>query len=114
MKIITKIIAMTKAALKGTPEGDHLEESLRGALALTEKKRYYVSDYGFANAFDVVAGKTTELIPNPQNIHKFELPSIIEWWKKKATHRHKNLIGDGRLRTIQETWNNDMEIDIIR
>jgi Na+/H+ antiporter NhaD/arsenite permease-like protein len=36
------------------------------ALSLTEKKRYYASNYGFSNFADVVTGKTDKLIPDKE------------------------------------------------
>ena len=84
------------------------------AKGLTERKRYYISNYGFKNYIEVVNGKETKLIPDPENYEKFYMKNIVEWWKKKATSRFETLKNDGRIRTEMEVWSGDKEIDIIR
>ena len=113
LKISMKIIALTKSALKGTPELAKFQEIIDNAKNLTEQKRYYVSNYGFKNYIDYVNGKTDVLIPD-ENYDKFELENIIEWWKKKATNRYETLRAEGRLRTELEVWTSGKDIDIIR
>ena len=113
LKISQRIIALTKQVLKGSVEGEHFAKIIENAKALTEQKRYYVSDYGFSNVIDVVNGKSSELIKGP-NYDKFELENIIEWWKKKAINRYETLKTEGRLRTEIEVWTSGKDIDIIR
>jgi hypothetical protein len=113
LRTFTKIIALTKAALKGTPEGESFSLTIENAKKLTEKKRYYTSDYGFKNAVDYMNCKTDVLLPG-ENYEKHELSNIIEWWKQKATNRYETLKQEGRLRTTLEVWTNDTNIDIIR
>ena len=62
LRIFTKMMALTKAALKGTPEGDQFLETITNAKNLTEQKRYFVSDYGFKNMVDYVNCKTDKLL----------------------------------------------------
>jgi hypothetical protein len=114
LKIINTIIAYTKAALKGTDEYESFMASIEKAKSLTEKKRYYASNYGFSNYTDVVLGKSNTLIPDKENYDKFELENIIEWWKKKATNRFETLKSESRIRTEIEVWTGDKELDIIR
>ena len=114
LKISNKIISLTKVALKGTPEGVKFAQTVTNALSLTEKKRYYASNYGFSNFADVVMGKTDKLIPDKENYEKFHLENIINWWKKKASTRFDNLKEEGRIRTEIEVWTGDKELDIIR
>ncbi len=114
MKISNAIISMTKIALKGTEEGVKFNETIKKALALTEKKRYYVSNYGFSNSADVAMGRAKELIPDKENYDKFHLENIIDWWRKKASNRYETLKAEGRLRTEIEVWTGDKELDIIR
>jgi hypothetical protein len=114
MKISNTIIAMTKAALKGTPEGEKFAKTIENALSLTEKKRYYASNYGYSNFTDVVMGRTDKLIPDKENYDKFHLESIIEWWKKKSTTRYDTLKSENRLRSEIEVWTGEKELDIIR
>ena len=67
LKIINTIIAMTKAALKNHKEDyDRFMLTIDKAKGLTQRKRYYYSDYGFSNFKDVVLGKADKLIPNPE------------------------------------------------
>jgi hypothetical protein len=114
LKISNKIISMIKVALKGTPEGVKFAHTVANALSLTEKKRYYASNYGFSNYVDVVTGKTDKLIPDKENYDKFHLETIIDWWKKKAENRYESLKSEGRLRNDIEVWTGDKPIDIIR
>ena len=73
-----------------------------------------MSTYGFSNSREVILGKE-EVLKKADNYDRFEVPSIIEWWKKKASKRYESLRSDSRLRTKLETWNtNPDEIDIIR
>jgi hypothetical protein len=113
LRTFTKMMAMTKAALKGTKEGDEFAKTIENAKALTEKKRYYVSDYGFKNMTEYVGMKTDTLIPG-ENYHKHELEHIVAWWKQKATNRYESLKADGRLRTELEIWTSGKDIQIIR
>ena len=114
LKISNKIMSLTKVALKGTPEYEGFENTIKNALNLTEKKRYYVSNYGIKNFIDIVTGKTDKIIKDKENYEKHNLENIIEWWKKKASNRYDNLKKDDRLRTDIEVWTGEKEIDIIR
>ena len=88
--------------------------TIEKAKGLTQRKRYYYSDYGFSNFKDVVLGKTDKLVPNKENYDKHHLENIVAWWKTKATNRYENLKTEGRIRTEIEVWTGDKEIDIIR
>jgi hypothetical protein len=113
LRTFTKIIALTKAALKGTPEGDEFNLTIENAKKLTEKKRYYISDYGFKNTVDYMNCKTDKLLPG-ENYEKHELSNVIEWWRTKAINRYETLKAEGRLRTELEVWTSGKEIQIIR
>lgn len=113
LKISMKIISLTKAALKGTPEGDTFIATIEKAKGLTEQKRYYISDYGFKNMVDYVNCKTDVLIPG-ENYEKHKLVNLIEWWRSKAINRYATLHNEGRLRTELEVWTSGKEIQIIR
>ena len=114
LTMLTRIIAMIKIALKGELEYDSFTKTIENAKNLMEKKRYYISDYGFSNVEDVVMGRATELVPNKENYDKFHLENIIKWWKNKASNRYETLKNDGKIRTELEVWTGDKEIDIIR
>jgi hypothetical protein len=113
LKITMKIIALTKAALKGTPEGEEFAKTIQDAKNLTEQKRYYVSDYGFKNMVDYVNCKTDVLVPG-ENYEKHHIESLVYWWKKKATNRYETLKSEGRLRSELEVWTSGKDIEIIR
>jgi hypothetical protein len=113
LRTFTKMIALTKAALKGSSEGEAFSLTIENAKKLTEKKRYYTSDYGFKNTVDYMNCKTDTLIPG-ENYHKHELSNIIEWWRSKAINRYETLKSEGRLRTELEVWTSGKDIQIIR
>jgi len=114
LKISSTIVAMTKAALKPHKEDyDRFVATITKAKALTEQKRYYVSDYGVANFKDIVLGKTDQIIKN-ENYDKHHLANITDWWKNKASNRFISLKNENRVRTEIEVWTSGKEIDIIR
>lgn len=118
LKTQQKMISIIRASLKEYPQlSDKLSSfnsSIQSAKDLTQKKRFYMSDYGFLNAREVINGETDVLIKNPQNYDKFHTENLINWWKNKASTRYETLKSEGRLRTELEVWSKDMEIDIIR
>lgn len=113
LRTFTKIIAMTKAALKDTPEGQAFHATIEHAKGLTEKKRYYISDYGYKNTIDYLACRTDTLIPG-ENYEKHYMANLIEWWKNKAINRYETLKSEGRIRTELEVWTSGKDIQIIR
>ena len=113
LRTFTKIIALTKSALKGTTEGDEFNITIENAKKLTEKKRYYTSDFGYNNTVDYMNCKTDTLVPGP-NYEKHELKNILDWWRSKAINRYETLKSEGRLRTELEIWTSGKEIQIIR
>ena len=113
LRIFTKIIALTKAALKGSSEGEAFSLTIESAKRLTEKKRYYTSNYGYNNYIDYLACRTDTLVPG-ENYEKHHLANIIEWWKNKAGNRYESLKAEGRLRTELEVWTSGKDIQIIR
>jgi hypothetical protein len=104
---------LTKSALKGTKEGDEFLNTIETAKSLTEKKRYYTSDYGFKNMVEYMACKTDKLIPG-ENYGKHNLSNIVEWWRNKACNRYNTLYNESRLRNELEIWTSGKEIQIIR
>ena len=113
LKISMKIISLTKAALKGTPDGDTFQATIEKAKGLTEQKRYYISDYGFKNMVDYVNCKTDVLIPG-ENYEKHKVVNLIEWWRNKAVNRYATLHNEKRLKTELEIWTSGKDIQIIR
>ena len=80
---------------------------------LTQKKRYYISDYGYGNVREVINEEQDELVRGP-NWDKFHLDNIISWWKRKAGKRYETLQRDNRFRDKVELWTQDDDIQIIR
>lgn len=113
LKTTMRIISLTKAALKGSPEGDTFLLTIEKAKGLTEQKRYYIGDYGFKNMVDYVNCKSDILIPG-ENYEKHKLVNLIEWWRNKAVNRYVTLQSENRLRTELEVWTSGKNIDIIR
>jgi hypothetical protein len=113
LRTFTKMIALTKSALKGTTDGDAFNITIENAKKLTEKKRYYISDYGFKNTVDYMNCKTDKLLPG-ENYDKHKLSNIIDWWRSKAINRYETLRAEGRLRTELEIWTSGKDIQIIR
>jgi len=117
LKITSKMISLIKASLKETDIDlyDKFVSAIKKAESVTTQKRFYMSDYGFENARDVLLGKTETLIKGP-NYHKHDLENIISWWKRKATSRYNKLKSEDRIRKELEVWNAETmnKIDIIR
>ena len=111
------MVGMVKRSLKEHDDKAYnlFCKSMNTASEVTTQKRFYMSEYGYSNTKDVLLGKTDKL-EKAENFDRFELPEIIEWWKKKATKRYNNIITDGRIRRELEIWNQDTmnRIDIIR
>ena len=113
MKRQTKMISIIKNSLKDEDKLQLLNKTLSAAFGITQKKRFYISDYGYSNVREVILGEQKELLRG-QNWEKHELDNIIKWWKKKATKRYEKLKEDGRFRTNVELWTEDDDIQIIR
>ena len=113
MKRQTKMIASIKKSLKDENKLQHFNSVIEMAFGLTQKKRFYISDYGYGNVREVIRGDQDKLIRG-QNWDKFYLDNIISWWKRKATKRYETLKRDGRFRDKVELWSQDDNIQIIR
>ena len=117
LKITSKMISLVKTSLKETDIvlHDKFVSAIKKAEGVTTQKRFYMSDYGYENARDVLLGKTETLIKGP-NYHKHDLENIISWWKRKATSRYNKLKEQNKVRNELEVWNKDTmnTIDIIR
>ena len=113
LKTQQKMISVIKKNLPSQKVAE-FQTAIVSAKNLTEQKRFYMSDYGFGNAREVILGQQETLCPG-QNYEKFYTENLITWWKNKASKRYEKLKSEGRLRTKLETWNtNPDEIDIIR
>ena len=90
LKIQTKMISIIRNSLKGHAKLDEFNACIEHAKTLTEKKRYYLSKFGY------------------------EPEEVVQWWKKRASKRYEKLKFDGRLRTELELWKHDNDLEIIR
>ena len=113
MKRQTKMIASIKKSLKDENKLQQFNNVIEMAFGLTQKKRFYISDYGYGNVREVIRGDQDKLV-HGQNWDKFHLDNIISWWKRKATKRYETLKRDGRFRDKVELWSQDDDIQIIR
>ena len=116
MKRQSKMISIIKNSMKEYDMNTELKQftdTIDMALNLTQKKRFYISDYGYGNVREVINGEQEKLVRG-QNWDKFHLENILAWWKKKATKRYEKLKVEGRFRDKVELWTQDDDIQIIR
>jgi hypothetical protein len=90
LKIQTKMISIITKSLKDTSKLLEFKKCIEHAKSLTEKKRYYISKFGY------------------------EPDEVIKWWKSKATRRYEKLLQDNKLRTELELWKPGVDLEIIR
>ena len=107
------MISIIKNSLQDKEKLNHFNQVIDMAFNLTEKIRFYISDYGYSNVREVILGEQDKLIRG-QNWDKFYLENIISWWKKKAGKRYDKLKAEGRFRNNVELWTEDEDIQIIR
>ena len=113
MKRQNKMISIIRNSLKDEEKLNEFNSIIQMAFGLTQRKRAYISDYGYQNVREVILGEHKKLIRG-QNWEKFEYDNIIKWWKKKAGKRYEKLKSEGRFRTEVELWTEDEDIQIIR
>ena len=113
MKRQNKMISIIRNSLKDEEKLNEFNSIIQMAFGLTQRKRAYISDYGYQNVREVILGEHKKLIKG-QNWEKFEYDNIIKWWKKKAGKRYEKLRSEGRFRTEVELWTEDQDIQIIR
>ena len=116
-KLTTQLnmINIIQASLK--KHNEHLYSKfvkfLEDKKSLTEKKRFYTSDYGYENVPEYIQGKTDTLKPG-FHYDKFSFENVIKWWQKVATKRHNKLIVNDMVRRELEIWHEGADIQIIR
>jgi hypothetical protein len=113
MKRQTKMISIIRSSLQDQEKLKRFNEVINIAFSITQKKRFYTSEYGYQNVRQVLLGEEDKLVRGP-NWDKFELKNIISWWKKKSTKRYEKLKQESRFRTKVELWTEDDDIQIIR
>jgi len=90
LKIQTKMISIIMKSLQDASKLHEFKQCITHAKSLTEKKRYYISKFGY------------------------EPEEVIGWWKSKASKRYAKLNNEDRLKTELELWTSDSELEIIR
>ena len=116
LKTQTKMISIIKSSLKDVEPLEYQKfcQTFIDAKGLTEKKRSYMSDYGYDNVKEYLNMETDEL-RKKDNFDRYSFDGVVEWWKKLASKRYTKLKEEDRLRLTLETWNtNSDDIDIIR
>ena len=117
LKMQTKMVGVIKASLKehDTKAYELFTTAMEKAGGVQTHKRFYMGEYGYSNAKEVLLGKEKALT-KAENYDRFELDNIVTWWKKNATKRYNKMIAEGKVRTELEVWNQDTmnKIDIIR
>lgn len=115
LKTQSRMISIIKASLKGVDDNayNNFVQTYINAKDLTERKRAFMSDFGYDNVKEYLNLETDEL-RKKDNWERFSMQGVTDWWKNKASKRYETLKSDGRLRTKLETWNNDADIEIIR
>ena len=113
LKRQTKMISLIRNSLDDSDKLKKFNDIIEMAHNLTEKKRFYMSTYGYENVREVILGEQDELVRG-QNWDKFYLENIMSWWKKKASKRYEKLKAQGRFRNKVELWTEDDDIQIIR
>ncbi len=108
-----RMISIIKNSLQDKQKLNHFNQVIDMAFNLTEKKRFYISDYGYGYVREVIGGEQDKLVRG-QNWDKFYLENIMSWWKKKASKRYEKLKVEGRFRNKVELWTEDDDIQIIR
>ena len=113
LKRQTKMISIIRNSLEDEDKLKEFNEVIETAFNLTEKKRFYISDYGYGNVREVINGEQSKLVKG-QNWDKFYLENITAWWKKKASKRYEKLKQENRFRDRVELWTDEEDIQIIR
>jgi hypothetical protein len=90
LKIQTKMISIITKSLCNPSKLHEFKSCIEHAKSLTEKKRYYISQFGY------------------------EPKDVIDWWKSKASKRYEKLKKENRLRTELELWELGKDMEIIR
>tara|TARA_Y100000296_G_C5156346_1_gene249285 strand:- start:38 stop:1162 length:1125 start_codon:yes stop_codon:yes gene_type:complete len=115
LKTQTKMVSVIKESLKRHNSNlyEKFGKFVNKTRDLTERKRFYMSDYGYENVPQYLKRETDELKPG-FHYDKFKLENAINWWKKIAGKRFNKLKQENRLRKELEIWHQDAEIQIIR
>ena len=113
LKRQTKMISIIRNSLEDKIKLQEFNAIIDMAFTLTQKKRFYMSTYGYENVREVIRGEQNKLVRG-QNWDKFYLENIISWWKRKAGKRYDKLKRENRFRDKVELWTEDQDIQIIR
>lgn len=108
MKKLTKIYSLVLNKLKEIDMDKH--DSLKKMMlykrdTITTKKLYYWSAYGVGNVKEYIIDDDPKKMNIPES--RFDMDSLIDWWKKKAQKRFDKLIDLGTDRHDLELWTED-------
>lgn len=119
IKVLGKIYGLTLSKLKEIDIDKH--NNLKAMMAkktkeVTTQKLYYYSTYGVGNIKEFVIDKEQPKFNIPAS--RFDIDSVVEWWKKKSVKRWNKLVADDRIATDVELWTDDrieaVDIQMIR
>jgi len=114
LKKLTKIYSLVLNRLKEIDPDKH--DSLKAKMddkrhTVTTKKLYYWSAYGVANVKEFIIDHE-----DPKfniNMSRFNMDSMVDWWKKKAQKRYDKLLDLGTVRHEVELWTEE-NIDSVK
>lgn len=119
IKVLGKIYGLTLAKLKEEAPEKHLklkEMMAKKTKEVTTQKLYYYSTYGVGNLKDHVIDKQDPKFNIPAS--RFDMDSVVDWWKKKAVKRYAKLKADDNIQTKVELWTDEsidnVDIQMIR
>jgi hypothetical protein len=120
MREFNKAISILKNHLRHYNEEAYKEfhDFTKSSMKAKTKKRYYYSDFGFANVKEHINSGGDIPLKEGQNFHKHELDYMFTWWKNKAQKRFEKLSSEGRIRTEMEVYTedriNNRTVDMVR
>lgn len=113
MKRQTKMISIIRNSLSDQDLLKKFNDVIDSAFNLTQRKRFYISTYGYENVKEMLTGKNDTLVQS-KSWDRYYLENIITWWKKKSTKRYEKLKNENRFRVGVELWSEKSDIQIIR
>lgn len=105
MKKLTKIYSLVLNKLKEIDMDKH--DSLKKMMlykrdTITTKKLYYWSAYGVGNVKEYIIDDEAKKMNIPES--RFDMDSLVDWWKKKAQKRFDKLVELKTDRHELELW----------
>jgi len=121
MREFNKMISILKNHLKVYNKEilDDFNTFAKTKMKAKTKKRYYYCTYGYENVVEHVMSEGEIPLRKKDNYERYNLESVIEWWRPKAQRRYEKLVENGKLRHDMEIYttesiNSDVKIDMVR